>query len=256
MVRFYCTVCKKVKRVRQLPTRIKNEFSDFPADRIGECNKHRFPARKSIQVSQFNRSGQIQESRLIMLNKQNKPIIGDCEVKDGHTNVEVWLTEPGHIYMCASCIEEQEVLKVRNEAAQNLVNSFRQHDTVMEVKTEIWNAEQIPLMELKAAIQQNDAIPESEKSHVFIQECKVHVEKFDSLIFNARKQLNDMENARNAWQVNGQEAYGKLRTELRDKFRQFDMNYKPATVKEIKPKAVKSPAMSAKQKASTRIGSR
>lgn len=184
-----------------------------------------------------------------MLNKQNKPIIGDCEVKDGHTNVEVWLTEPGHIYMCASCIEEQEVLKVRNEAAQNLVNSFRQHDTVMEVKTEIWNAEQIPLMELKAAIQQNDAIPENEKSHVFIQECKVHVEKFDSLIFNARKQLNDMENARNAWQVNGQEAYGKLRTELRDKFRQFDMNYKPATVKEIKPKAVKSPAMSAKQKA-------
>jgi hypothetical protein len=57
MVRFYCTVCKKVKRVRQLPTRIQNEFSDFPTDRIGECNKHRFPARKSTQV--VNSIGQV-----------------------------------------------------------------------------------------------------------------------------------------------------------------------------------------------------
>lgn len=188
-----------------------------------------------------------------MLNKQVKPIIGDCEIKDGHTNVEVWLTQPGNIYMCAACMAEQQVLTQRNEAAQNLINSFKSHDSVMEVKTEIWNAQQIPLMELKAAIQQNDEIPESEKSHAFIKECKSHVEKLDSLIFQMRKQLNDMDNERAAWQTNGQEAYGKLRSELRDGFRQFDLNYKPATVKEIKPKAVKTPAMSAKQKAQLAI---
>jgi|SRR5580765_1914710 len=188
-----------------------------------------------------------------MLNKQVKPIIGDCEIKDGHTNVEVWLTQPGNIYMCAPCLAEQKVLTDRNEAAQQLVNAFKAHDTVMEVKTEIWNAEQIPLIELKAAIQQNDSIPESEKAHAFIKECKTHVEKMDSLIFDMSKQLADLRNQRNAWQVNGQEAYGKLRAELRDGFRQFDLNYKPATVKEIKPKAVKTPAMSAKQKAQLAI---
>lgn len=40
MKRFYCTKCKKVKRVQSWPTLIENQDSFDPADRIGQCNYH------------------------------------------------------------------------------------------------------------------------------------------------------------------------------------------------------------------------
>lgn len=44
MKRFYCTVCKAVKRVRNLPATLdRNSASVNPSDRIGECDKHSAP---------------------------------------------------------------------------------------------------------------------------------------------------------------------------------------------------------------------
>lgn len=43
MKRFYCTVCKKVKRVQNLPIVIENEIADNPVNRIGVCNHHSNP---------------------------------------------------------------------------------------------------------------------------------------------------------------------------------------------------------------------
>lgn len=40
MKRFYCTVCKKVKRVRRLPALLQNEQSIDPSLRVGACNRH------------------------------------------------------------------------------------------------------------------------------------------------------------------------------------------------------------------------
>jgi len=40
MNRFYCTVCKKVKRVRKYPTSVFNPIAPLPEDRIGQCNWH------------------------------------------------------------------------------------------------------------------------------------------------------------------------------------------------------------------------
>lgn len=42
MKRFYCTVCKKMKRVRNTPRIIENMESINPDARVGECNYHRF----------------------------------------------------------------------------------------------------------------------------------------------------------------------------------------------------------------------
>ena len=42
-----------------------------------------------------------------------------------------------------------------------------------------------------------------------------------------------------AWEVNGQEAASQLRADMRAKFEQFDVTYKPAPIS--KPKAVKAP---------------
>jgi hypothetical protein len=40
MKRFYCTVCKKVKRVQKFPADIQGEFNTLPEDRIGTCRRH------------------------------------------------------------------------------------------------------------------------------------------------------------------------------------------------------------------------
>lgn len=40
MQRFYCTVCKKVKRVQHIPNNVFNPAAPLPEDRIGECNRH------------------------------------------------------------------------------------------------------------------------------------------------------------------------------------------------------------------------
>jgi hypothetical protein len=43
MQRFYCKVCKRVKRVRHLPVILQNPACIIPEDRIGECDKHSAP---------------------------------------------------------------------------------------------------------------------------------------------------------------------------------------------------------------------
>jgi hypothetical protein len=40
MIRFYCTICKKVKRARKYPRIIESQHSASPTNRIGECNFH------------------------------------------------------------------------------------------------------------------------------------------------------------------------------------------------------------------------
>ena len=50
MKRFYCTVCKQVKRVQSLPSNVEFPNSEIPEDRIGQCAYHSYASasRKSI----------------------------------------------------------------------------------------------------------------------------------------------------------------------------------------------------------------
>jgi len=40
MKRFYCSVCKRIKRARRYPLYIANAHATLPQDRIGECDWH------------------------------------------------------------------------------------------------------------------------------------------------------------------------------------------------------------------------
>lgn len=40
MKRFYCTVCKKFKRVRQMPSNVATPNANKVADRVGVCKWH------------------------------------------------------------------------------------------------------------------------------------------------------------------------------------------------------------------------
>jgi hypothetical protein len=54
MKRFYCTVCKKIKRVRQYPANIQDAHATFPADRIGSCNRHEL-SEYQVKIARLER---------------------------------------------------------------------------------------------------------------------------------------------------------------------------------------------------------
>lgn len=50
MKRFYCSVCKRIKRARRYPVSISDTRATKPQDRIGECDWHRtVSAAKSVK---------------------------------------------------------------------------------------------------------------------------------------------------------------------------------------------------------------
>lgn len=61
MKRFYCTICKKVKRVRKLPADAERHYDGYPPhknveSRTGTCTRHSDLQRRNsrgISASQF-----------------------------------------------------------------------------------------------------------------------------------------------------------------------------------------------------------
>jgi len=49
MKRFYCTVCKKIKRVRRWPASV-NPHEIKPDNRVGVCNRHVFETHYSREI--------------------------------------------------------------------------------------------------------------------------------------------------------------------------------------------------------------
>ncbi len=50
MKRFYCKICKKVRRARKFPTNITTPKADKVTDRIGICNSHSILTSRLIRT--------------------------------------------------------------------------------------------------------------------------------------------------------------------------------------------------------------
>ena len=61
MKRFYCTVCRKVKRVRKYPRIIQDAQNIAPAARVGQCNHHHNTPSPAV----FNRAQMVGQSRKV-----------------------------------------------------------------------------------------------------------------------------------------------------------------------------------------------
>lgn len=54
MMRFFCTSCAKVKRVRVMPPGI-DLSSDVPSERVGECRRHTSRLSKAVVFDRVKR---------------------------------------------------------------------------------------------------------------------------------------------------------------------------------------------------------
>lgn len=160
----------------------------------------------------------------MLASRQTKPTIGECEVCDvPQPNTEVWLIS-GNIWACAAHKLENDAIL----ASSRTVETIRQIDSQVTVKTDVMLAATVPAIELRAAIEADESIPADQKEFAYAKETYARMQHFQKVVFELRKETLANDEQATAWQREVQRTVGTLRAEHREHFKSLDMNYQPA----------------------------
>lgn len=163
----------------------------------------------------------------------------------------------GSIKMCRNCYEKELTLQKENTSSENqesrvkVANSVMQNslelnalttsrmiDSNIQVRTDLFNAATVSIIELKSII---DSSPEIEnKNFALASELMTRFEHFKDVIFEANKTVVEASNNQKAIQVYLNQLSNQLRQEEREKLKIQDINYKPKEAKVAKPKAIRT----------------
>jgi hypothetical protein len=165
---------------------------------------------------------------------------GECEVC-ARTEVNLILQKNGNIWMCDTCYADDVATTEKNTHARAVIDNARKADASIELKQDLFNAGTVSFIELQAAIEANTEIPADRKNFSLMQEVAARIEKLNVVIFTEEAALLQKKNERHALLINAQNVAAKLHAVEREKFKQYDVNYKPVTPKSVKPKSVKTP---------------
>lgn len=164
--------------------------------------------------------------------------IGTCDICGSTAK----LVNYSNMELCESCADEQravvESMKVSMEESK--LEAKVKYDASLTVRTDIFNSETASITELRTLINADGRIDNKEfKLHETVQEKINHLKK---VIFETEQAHKDkMIELNNRVRANQQflvENANKLRADEREKLKNQDINYKPATVKISKPKLV------------------
>lgn len=178
--------------------------------------------------------------------KKGNDTFGECEVCDRvHTEeLPVKLTcHYGNMWFCDTCWEKEsnatkDVAKTSevSNVVQNALQQAARIDNSVEVRTDLFNANTVAIITLKAEIDNNPEI--TNKPYVLATELMSRFDKFKSVIFEYNEKIVEANNAQRAIQVYLNQMANSLRAEEREKLKIADINYKPTVVKLIKPKGI------------------
>lgn len=166
----------------------------------------------------------------------------------------------GNMAMCESCWDKnkrfhEEIAKPESQQARvdahnaewarrSAIEVGRQVDSSIEVRTDLFNAATVSIVELKKSIDENPDIVN--KPYFLAQELKDRFEHFKSVVFDLNQQLVEASNNQKAIQVYLNQLANSLRADEREKLKIADINYQPSTKKVAKPKTVKTTGTSKK----------
>lgn len=156
----------------------------------------------------------------------------------------------GNILMCYDCFTNESKLQAENntpekqqervELGNNIhsiaIEASRMLDASVEVRTDLFNAQVVAIVDLKSAIDNDESI--TNKHFALAEELKKRFDHFQSVIFEKQREIVDTSTNQRAIQVYLNELANKLRAEEREKLKINDINYKPNPIKEIKVKTV------------------
>jgi hypothetical protein len=176
--------------------------------------------------------------------------IGDCESCE-KTDIEITL-HYGNMWMCPECWEKDQRLTAENmtpEKQQERVNNHNDKmniaieaakllDNSISVRTDIFNAATIAIVELKKTIDADENI--TNKPYALAEILTNRFNHFREVIFEANETIVNSTNNQKAIQVYLNQLANQLHAEEREKLKIADINYKPGIVKPVKPAAIKT----------------
>lgn len=165
------------------------------------------------------------------------------------------------MWMCPACYRkevaldeqskaeaEQRVAESRAISANNLIEFSRKQDQSVQVVTDIHNAYTVQIMELEAAIQNDETIPADKKHVTLASELHTRYAHLAKVMFDARTMLAEAGNQQRAIQTYMNTLSNKLREDERAKFVLADISYNvEKQVKRAKKASVANPAKQAKK---------
>lgn len=180
-----------------------------------------------------------------MSNEQTKK--GECEVCD-KKDVELTL-HYGNMWFCSSCWEREEQATAIHQAPEvqqarvdalneknNLIIKAREIDNSIQVRTDLFNAATVAIVDLKKEIDANESI--QNKPYALAEELKTRFEHYKQVVFELNEKIIEAGNQQKAIQVYLNQLANQLRQEEREKLKIADINYKPSAPKISKPRAI------------------
>lgn len=168
--------------------------------------------------------------------------IGECEVCD-KTDVKI-TCHYGNMWFCDECWTKEDAATKEHQSPENqqkrvdayrssveskVVETARAIDSTISVRTDLFNAATVEILDVKKAIDENPEI--SNKPYALAEELTNRFNHFKSVIFEAQETLVNAGNHQKAIQVYLNQLANTLRAEEREKLKIADINYKPGAVK-------------------------
>ena len=185
----------------------------------------------------------------MLLNNVQK--IGECEVCD---KKDIRITvHYGNMWFCDECwTKEQEVTKThmseeqqnkrveayRNSVEEKTIKISRETDNSIQVRTDLFNAATVAIVDLKKAIDENPSV--TNKPYALAEELMNRFSHYKQVVFELNEKIIEAGNNQKAIQIYLNQLANSLRQEEREKLKIQDINYKPQPIKPTKPTGIKT----------------
>lgn len=181
----------------------------------------------------------------------------ECEVCDyiapEHAKADEQCKSWATIVMCPSCLAKEQALvlsaKEERESKVKQVQNFneyiersRQIDNSVTIKTDLFNAATVAIVELQASIEQDSSIPPANKKFALADLCMERFLSYKEKIFSVREELIKLENEQRAYQIHLQSLGKELTEAERTKLNLSNLSYQPPAPKSPKPAGERKPS--------------
>jgi|SRR5215471_5199411 len=184
---------------------------------------------------------------------------GECEVCDAK---DVNLTcHYGSLWMCDSCWQKEQDLQARNQSAEaqqqridayhnsvesRVIEQSKLIDNSISVRTDLFNAATVAILDLKKAIDENPEI--TNKPYALAETLAERFNHHKAVIFDLQEKIVTAGNEQKAIQQYLNTLANQLRSEEREKLKLADINYQPKPLKTPTVKTIKTTGTSKKTK--------
>jgi hypothetical protein len=166
--------------------------------------------------------------------------IGDCEVCTA-TSVAITLRHSS-IWFCEECWSKEQAMQQENTRPEE---EARNIDQSVQVRTDLFNAATVAIVDLKKSIDENVEI--QNKPYALAQALLERFTHFKTVGFQLQEQLVDVNTNQRAIQTYLNNMANQLRAEEREKLKIHDINYRPQPVKTPSVKTIKTVGTSSKK---------